>query len=149
MSQGGTFRPAEILLVEDNPGDARLILEVTRDSKSTSRIHHVTDGVDAMLFLRRQGKFAEAPVPDIVLLDLNLPRKDGREVLAEIKNDDNLQHIPVIALTSSSSDSDIERCYDLGVNAYLVKPTDFGKFVDVVNAVEKFWLHVVTLPGNH
>lgn len=140
-------RPAEILLVEDNPGDARLTFEALKSSgTSTNHIHHVSDGEQAMRFLRRQDPYANAPVPDVVLLDLNLPRKNGREVLQEVKSDPVLRSIPVVALTTSSARDDVNSCYALGANAYIVKPVEFDRFLDVVKSFESFWLQTVSLP---
>jgi CheY-like chemotaxis protein len=145
-----TGRPAgdaiDILLVEDNAGDARLAREAMRDSKIRNVLHHVTDGEEALAFLRRQGAYADAPRPDLVLLDLNLPRKDGREVLAELKADDDLKRIPVVILTVSSADEDILRAYELHANCYITKPIDLGQFLKVVRSIEDFWLSIVKLP---
>jgi two-component system, chemotaxis family, response regulator Rcp1 len=139
-------RPIEILLVEDSPSDTELTLEALRDFKVRNHVSVVEDGVQAMQFLRRQGPYAEAPRPDMILLDLNLPRKDGREVLAEIKADDHLQSIPVVVLTTSRADQDILRAYQLNANCYIQKPVDFNQFLEVVRSIESFWLFVVTLP---
>lgn len=137
---------ADILLVEDNPGDVRLTIEALRDAKVHNALHVAADGVEAMAFLRREGRYAEAPRPDLVLLDLNLPRKDGREVLAEIKGDPALRRIPVVVLTTSQAEQDVLRSYDLNCNAYIVKPVDLDQFIEVVRSIEGFWLTVVTLP---
>lgn len=139
-------RPIEILLVEDNPGDARLTFEALKDGLTVSTVHHVTDGEQAMLFLRKQGPFVDAPTPDIILLDLNLPRKNGREVLHDMKADEALRGIPVVALTTSSARDDVNACYALGANAYVVKPVEFDRFLDVVRAFEDFWLKTAILP---
>jgi CheY-like chemotaxis protein len=139
-------RPIEILLVEDNEGDLRLTREAFREGKVTNNIHAVADGEEAMEFLRRQGRFADAPRPDIVLLDLNLPRKDGREVLAEIKADPHLRRIPVVVLTTSRAEQDVLRAYDLNCNCYINKPVDLEQFFRVVEMIDSFWLTVVTLP---
>jgi CheY-like chemotaxis protein len=136
----------DILLVEDNEGDARLAREAMRDSKIRNTLHHVNDGEEAMAFLRRTGRFAAAPRPDLILLDLNLPRKDGREVLAEIKADESLKRIPVVILTVSSAEEDILRSYNLHANCYITKPLDLDQFVKVVRSVEDFWLTIVRLP---
>jgi two-component system, chemotaxis family, response regulator Rcp1 len=141
-------RPVEILLVEDNPGDERLTREALKEGKVYSNLHWVKDGVEAMEFLRRQGKFKEAPRPDIILLDLNLPRKDGREVLEEIKSDHELKRIPVVVLTTSKAEEDVLRTYDLHANCYVTKPVDLEKFMVVVKSIDVFWLTVVTLPPN-
>ena len=140
--------PIEILLVEDNPGDVRLTKEALREGKVYSTLHTVKDGVEAMEFLRRQGKFKDAPRPDIILLDLNLPRKDGREVLEEIKSDDSLKRIPVVVLTTSKAEEDVLRTYNLHANCYVTKPVDLEKFMVVVKSIDVFWLTVVTLPPN-
>ncbi len=140
-------RPIEILLVEDSPSDVRLTLEILDQAKMANRVSHVEDGVEAMEFLNRQGKFAAAPRPDLILLDLNLPRKDGREVLAELKSDPDLATIPVVVLTTSKAEQDVLRSYELHANCYVTKPVDFTSFLDVVQSIEKFWLAVVTLPG--
>jgi chemotaxis family two-component system response regulator Rcp1 len=136
----------EILLVEDNPADADLTREKLQSAKIHNRLHVVGDGVDALRFLRAQGEFAAAPRPDLVLLDLNLPRKDGREVLAEIKGDPSLRRIPIVVLTSSEAESDVLRSYDLGANCYITKPVDLAQFTRIVKAVEDFWFAVVRLP---
>lgn len=136
----------EILLVEDNPGDVRLTREALKRGKVVSNLSIVSDGLDAMSFLRKEGQFAEAPSPDLVLLDLNLPGKDGREVLAEIKMDELLQHIPVVIMTSSEAEEDIARSYALHANCYVTKPVDLQQFLKVVATIEEFWLTVVRLP---
>jgi CheY-like chemotaxis protein len=140
--------PTEILLVEDNPGDVRLTKEALREGKIYNNLHWVQDGVEALEFLRRQGKHADAPRPDIILLDLNLPRKDGREVLLEIKGDEKLRQIPIVILTTSKAEEDVLRSYHLHANCYITKPVDLGKFIDVVKAIDVFWLTVVTLPSS-
>jgi CheY-like chemotaxis protein len=140
-------RPVEILLVEDNPGDARLTREALKEGKIRNSLHHAIDGVEAMAFLRREGKHQDAPVPDIVLLDLNLPRKDGREVLSEMKQDPRLRSIPVVVLTTSEAEQDIVRTYELHANCYITKPVDLEKFIDIIRAIEDFWLAVVRLPS--
>jgi two-component system, chemotaxis family, response regulator Rcp1 len=140
--------PIEILLVEDNPGDVRLTKEALKEGKVYSNLHTVKDGVEAMEFLRRQGKYAGVPRPDIILLDLNLPRKDGREVLEEIKSDDALKRIPVVVLTTSKAEEDVVRTYNLHANCYVTKPVDLEKFMVVVKTIDTFWLTVVTLPPN-
>lgn len=139
-------RPAEILLVEDNPGDVELTREGFQEAKIKNNLHVVPDGVAAMEFLRREGKYAEAPRPDIVLLDLNLPKKDGREVLAEIKDDDDLKTIPVVILTTSKADEDIVKSYQLSANCYITKPVDYAGFAQIVKSIENFWFSVVVLP---
>jgi len=137
-----------ILLVEDNPGDVDLARTSLEDSKLRNALHTVGDGEEAMLFLRRKGKYAEAPRPDLVLLDLNLPKKDGREVLAEIKSDEDLKRIPVVILTISKDEEDILRTYNLHANCFITKPIDLSQFVKVVKAIEDFWLTIVKLPPN-
>ena len=139
-------RPVEILLVEDNPGDERLTREALREGKVYSNLHWVKDGVEAMEFLRRQGRHAGAARPDIVLLDLNLPRKDGREVLQDIKGDAELKRIPVVVLTTSKAEEDVLRSYNLHANCFVTKPVDLEKFIVVVKSIDAFWLTVVTLP---
>ena len=140
-------RPIEILLVEDNLGDARLTQEALREAKVRNRLSHVRDGVEALAVLRREGVHAEAPRPDLILLDLNLPRKDGREVLAEIKLDESLRRIPVVVLTVSQADEDILRVYNLNANCYITKPVDLEQFIKVVRSIEDFWLTIVKLPN--
>jgi CheY-like chemotaxis protein len=140
------MRPIEILLVEDSPSDTELTLEALRDFKVRNHVNVVEDGVQAMEFLRRQGPHAKAPRPDLIMLDLNLPRKDGREVLAEIKGDGDLKTIPIVVLTTSRADQDILRSYQLNANCYINKPVDFNQFLEVVRSIESFWLFVVTLP---
>ena len=139
-------KPIEILLVEDNPGDVRLTQEALRDGKVRNSMHVAADGVEALAFLRREGKFADARRPDVILLDLNLPKKDGREVLAEIKTDPDLRRIPVVVLTTSEAEEDILRAYNLYANAYVAKPVDLDKFIAVVKSIEDFWLEIVKLP---
>jgi CheY-like chemotaxis protein len=136
----------DILLVEDNPGDVRLTKEALRDAKVLNEIYVAKDGVEAMEFLNKKGSFKEAPIPDMILLDLNLPRKDGREVLAEIKKDPKLKHIPVIILTTSKADEDIVKSYNLHANAYITKPVDLNRFVEIIHALEEFWFTIVKLP---
>ena len=139
-------RPAEILLVEDNPGDVELTREALSDAKISNNLHVVQDGVEAMAFLRHQGRYAGAPRPDLILLDLNLPKKDGREVLTEIKEDADLRIIPVVVLTTSKADEDIMKSYRQHVNSYITKPVDFAGFTKVVKSIECFWFSVVVLP---
>jgi len=140
------LRPIEILLVEDNPGDVGLAREALRDSKVSNLLHVARDGVEAMDFLKRRGAFADASRPDLVLLDLNLPRKNGHEVLAEIKSDPDLRRIPVVILTTSKEETDIAKSYDHHANCYITKPIDLGAFLSVVREIESFWLTIVTLP---
>jgi two-component system, chemotaxis family, response regulator Rcp1 len=148
MSKPITGKPVEILLVEDNPGDVRLAIEALKDAKVRNNLHVAGDGVEAMDFLRRKGKYAQSPHPDLILLDLNLPRKDGREVLEEIKTDDDLKRIPVVILTTSKDESDILKTYNLHANCYITKPLDLDRFVEVVKSIEDFWLTIVKLPPN-
>jgi CheY-like chemotaxis protein len=140
-------KPVEILLVEDNEGDVVLIEEVFEESKIKNSLHVAEDGEEAMLYLHGEGKFSGSPRPDIILLDLNLPNKDGREVLREIKEDENLHNIPVIVLTTSNAEKDILRAYELHANAYITKPLDFDQFLNVVGSIVNFWLEVVKLPS--
>lgn len=140
-------RPVEILLVEDSPTDVLLANEALEGSTIVDQLHTVPDGVEAMAFLRAEGKYADAPRPSLILLDLNLPKKDGREVLAEIKTDEALKRIPVVVLTTSKSEVDILKAYGLHANCYIVKPVNFEKFAEVVRYIENFWFAVVTLPG--
>jgi len=140
------IRPAEILLVEDNPADVRLTMEALKEEKFHSNLHVVTDGEEALAFLRRQGKYSKAARPDLILLDLNLPKVDGREVLREIKGDDRLKSIPVVVLTVSKSEEDILKSYKLHANCYITKPVDLTQFVKVAQSVQEFWLTIVKLP---
>jgi len=140
-------RPIEILLIDDSPGDVRLTREALRDAEVRNTLHVVTDGVDALRFLRREGEHRDAFRPDVILLDLNLPRKDGREVLREIKADDALRGIPVVVLTSSQAEEDICRAYDLRANCYIIKPIDLEQFIAVVRSIEMFWFALVKLPA--
>jgi len=140
------FKAIDILLVEDNPGDARLAKEALKDSKLRNNLHIVEDGVEAMDFLYRKGKFNNVPRPDLILLDLNLPKKDGREVLAEIKTDENLKRIPVVVLTISKAEEDILKSYNLHANCFITKPIDLDQFIKVVQTIEDFWLTIVKLP---
>jgi CheY-like chemotaxis protein len=133
-------------MVEDSPSDAQLTIEALRAAKIANRLNHVEDGVEALRFLRQEGPYAEAPRPDLILLDLNLPRKDGREVLDELKRDPDLKVIPVVVLTTSRSEQDVLRSYQLHANCYITKPVDFTQFMGVVKAIEHFWLTIVTLP---
>lgn len=140
-------RPADFLLVEDNPGDVRLTQEALKSHKVQNNLHVVSDGEEAMAFLHRQGKYAGAPRPDIILLDLNLPKKDGREVLAEIKSDPSLKTIPVVIITSSEAEQDVIKSYNLNANCYVTKPVNLDQFVKVVQSINDFWLTIVKLPG--
>ncbi len=141
------MRPVEILLVEDNPGDIRLTREALGEAKVRNNLHVATDGVEAMAFLRQQAPYANAARPDLVLLDLNLPRKDGREVLQEIKADPALRYLPVVVLTTSSAERDILESYQLYANCYITKPVDLDQFLKVVTSIEDFWLTIVKLPS--
>ncbi len=138
----------EILMVEDNPGDVRLTREALKESKVRNKMHVVEDGVEALAFLRREGQYADAPHPDLILLDLNLPRKNGREVLAEIKEDPDLRRIPVVILTISQAEEDALKTYDLHANCYITKPVDLDQFIKVVRSIEDFWFGIVKLPPN-
>lgn len=144
----GNIRPIEILLVEDNPGDVRLTREALKEGKVLNKLNVVKDGVEAMEFLRKRGKFTIESRPDLILLDLNLPKKDGREVLAEVKGDPNLKRIPVVILTTSKSEQDIIKTYDLHANCYITKPVDLNQFMNVIQSIEEFWLTIVNLPPN-
>ncbi|MGF7238841.1 MAG: response regulator [Frankia sp.] len=142
------FMPIEVLLVEDDPGDVLMTREAFADHKVKNNLHVVSDGVEALSFLRGEGEFSDAPRPDLILLDLNLPRKDGRDVLAEVKTDEGLRRIPVVVLTTSEAEEDVLRSYDLHANAYITKPVDFERFVDVVRHIDDFFVSVVRLPGH-
>ncbi len=139
-------KPVEILLVEDNEGDIGLIEEILEETRIRNILHVATDGEEALLYLYGKGKFSGSPHPDIVLLDLNLPKKDGREVLKEIKKDESLKKIPVVVLTTSQAEKDILRAYELNANAYVTKPLDFDQLIDVVTSIANFWLGIVKLP---
>jgi len=146
MNEQERTTPVEILLVEDNPGDVRLTQEALKESKVTNNLSVAEEGVEALAFLKREGKYADAPRPDLLLLDLNLPKKDGRELLEEIKADEHLRRIPVVVLTTSKAEEDILRMYDQHANCYITKPIDFDQFIDVVKSIEDFWLTIVKLP---
>lgn len=141
-----TYTFVEILLVDDNPGDVRLTMEALKDAKVRNNLNVVYDGVEALSFLRRDGKYVDAPRPDLILLDLNLPKKDGREVLLEIKSDERFKRIPVVILTTSKDEQDVLSAYDLNAACYISKPVDFDQFVKVVKSIEDFWLTIVKLP---
>ena len=141
-------RPIDILLVEDSPADVRLTREALKDAKVLNTLHVVQDGMAALAFLRQLGQYANSPRPDLILLDLNLPKKDGREVLAEIKQEENLKRIPVVVLTTSRAEEDVVRSYNLHANAYVIKPVDLKQFLQVIRSFEEFWLAVVTLPSS-
>ena len=142
----GNIKPLNVLLVEDNPGDVRLMREALRDGSRQKKLDAVEDGEEALAYLRRQPPFSNAPKPDLIFLDLNLPKKDGREVLQEIKRDENLRRIPVVILTTSEAERDISHVYDLHGNCYVKKPTDLDEYMHVIRACENFWLHIVRLP---
>ncbi len=139
-------KPFEILLAEDNVTDVMLTRKALKNAKIRNRLHVVEDGVEAIEFLRKKGKYREVPTPGLVLLDLNMPRKDGREVLAEVKRDPELKIIPIVVLTTSSNDKDVLEAYGLHANSYILKPVDFDQFCEVIQALDKFWFNVVKLP---
>jgi chemotaxis family two-component system response regulator Rcp1 len=147
MTTNSHTRPIEILLVEDNPGDVRLTIEAFKEGKVRNNLNVARDGVEALSMLRREGSFAGLARPDLILLDLNLPRKDGRELLADIKADDTLKRIPVVILTTSHAEEDVLQTYDLHANCYITKPVDFEQFISVVQSIDDFWLTVVKLPA--
>ena len=149
MNTESLVHPIEILLVEDNPGDIRLTTEALKEQKMYNNLNVVTDGVEAMAYLRREGKYSGAKRPDLVLLDLNLPKKDGREVLKDIKTDDNLKAIPVVVLTVSKSEEDILKSYNLHANCYITKPVDLVQFLKVAKSVQEFWFTMVKLPPKY
>ncbi len=146
MTSSTTARPVEILLVEDNPGDVRLTKEALKEDKLHNRLHVVGDGLEALAWLRREGPYADSPRPDIILLDLNLPKKDGREVLSEVKADEELRRIPVVVLTTSRAEEDVLRAYNFNANCYITKPVDLEQFIKVVKSIQNFWLTIVKLP---
>lgn len=146
MTRWEDGKPIEILLVEDNPGDVRLTMEALKEAKVSNNLNVAMDGVEAIDYLTKSGKYQSATTPDLILLDLNLPKKDGREVLAEIKIDERLRYIPVVVLTTSDAEQDILRTYHLYANCYITKPVDLEKFIKVVESIENFWLTIVKLP---
>jgi len=148
MSAAEAMRPVEILLVEDNPGDVRLTREALKEAKVINNLTVLKDGVEALAFLRQQGSYGSAVIPHLILLDLNLPKKDGREVLAEIKADEKLKRIPVVVLTTSQDEQDVFKSYNLHANCYVTKPVDLEQFMTVVKSIEDFWLGIVMLPKN-
>jgi len=148
MTTDNKLKPIEILLVEDSPGDVRLTIEALKEGKILNNLSLAKDGVEAMAFLRKEGKYANHKRPDIILLDLNLPKKNGQEVLSEIKNDKSLKRIPVVILTISKMEEDILKTYENHANCYIVKPVDLDQFLGVVRAIEDFWLTIVKLPNN-
>ena len=147
MTSEVTVKPIEILLVEDNPGDVRLTQEALKENKVCNTMSVVEDGLEAVSFLRQEGKYSDAPRPDLILLDLNLPKKDGREVLAEIKNDPDLKRIPVVVLTTSKAEEDIIKMYDNYANCYITKPVDLDEFISIIKSIENFWVNIVKLPA--
>ncbi|MDD4954784.1 MAG: response regulator [Candidatus Omnitrophica bacterium] len=149
MNNGSCFSPVEILLVEDNPADVRLMVETLKEEKICNNLNVVVDGEEALMYLRKQGKFSKVKRPDLILLDLNLPKVDGREVLKEIKTDEKLKTIPVVILTVSKAEEDILKTYKLHANCYITKPVDLAQFSKVARAVNDFWLTIVKLPPNN
>ena len=143
-----SIKPVEILLVEDNPGDIRLTIEAFKESKIPNNLNIAEDGIEAINYLKGKGKFKDKYLPDIIILDLNLPKKDGREVLAEIKEDKQFMHIPVVIFTTSKAESDLFKSYDLHANCYISKPLNMTQFIDIVKAVELFWFTIVSLPAH-
>jgi len=148
MSVAELMKPVEILLIEDNPGDVRLTKEALKEAKAINNLTVLKDGDEALAFLRHQGIYDNAATPHLILLDLNLPRKDGREVLAEIKADEKLKRIPVVVLTTSQDEQDVFKSYNLHANCYVTKPVDLEQFISVVKSIEDFWLGIVVLPVN-
>jgi two-component system, chemotaxis family, response regulator Rcp1 len=148
MTAAEIMKPVEILLVEDNPGDVRLTREALKEAKVINNLTVLKDGVEALAFLRQQGAYGGAAIPHLILLDLNLPKKDGREVLAEIKADEKLKRIPVVVLTTSQDEQDVFKSYNLHANCYVTKPVDLEQFMTVVKSIEDFWLGIVMLPKN-
>jgi two-component system, chemotaxis family, response regulator Rcp1 len=148
MNSTASHKQVEILLVEDNPGDVRLTTEALKEGKITNHLNVVNDGIEAMAFLRKEGKYSNVNRPDLILLDLNMPKKDGREVLTEIKNDHSLKSIPVIILTTSESEQDILMTYESHANCFISKPVDLDQFLKVTQLIEEFWLSIVKLPPN-
>jgi two-component system, chemotaxis family, response regulator Rcp1 len=146
MTETREGRPVEILLIEDNPADVRLTVEVFKDSRIVNHISVAADGEEALVFLQKRGKYSGADRPDLIILDLNLPRKDGREVLSEIKADPELKTIPIIVLTTSDADQDVWKAYNSGVNSYITKPVDLEQFIRIFRSIEDFWLTIVKLP---
>ena len=148
MSFKDKLRPVEILLIEDNPGDVRLTKEALKEGKLINNLHVVGDGVEALAYLEKQGKFIDEPTPDLILLDLNLPKKDGRELLAEIKEDEHFKQIPVVVLTTSKAEADIIQSYESHANCYITKPVDMNQFIKIVKSIEFFCFSIVKLPPN-
>ncbi len=148
MDKNISIKPVEILLIEDNPGDVRLTVEALKEGKILNNLNVVYDGVEAMEYLKREREFKDKPRPELIILDLNLPKKDGREVLEEIKQDDKLKRIPVVILTTSEADRDILKTYNLHANCYITKPVDMDQFIKVVKSVSDLWFSIVKLPPN-
>ncbi len=146
MNEINKFKAVEILLIEDNPGDVRLTIEALKESKIINNLNVVEDGIEAILYLKKDNKYKDKPRPDLIILDLNLPKKDGREVLGEIKSDDNLKQIPVVILTTSEAEEDIIKTYELHANCYITKPVNMEQFIKVVKSVGDFWFSIVMLP---
>ncbi len=148
MTASSTTQPLDILLVEDNPGDVRLVEEALRDSLTRNRLHVARDGMEAMDFLQRQGRFSDAPRPSLIIMDLNLPKKTGHEVLSEVKSDPSLKYIPVLILSGSQQKRDIVECYQRHANCYITKPADLDQYMHAIRSIEEFWLSRVELPPN-
>ena len=146
MNVRNTFKAVEILLIEDNPGDVRLTIEALKESKIMNNMHVADDGIEALSFLKKEGIYKDKPRPDLIILDLNLPKKDGREVLGEIKSDDSLKQIPIVILTTSEAEEDIIKSYELHANCYITKPVNMEQFIKVVSSVGEFWFSTVMLP---
>ena len=147
MSLGNGLKAVEILLIEDNPGDVRLTIEALKECKILNNLNVAVDGIEAMSYLNREGKFKDDPRPDLIILDLNLPKKDGREVLREIKEDDSLKKIPVVILTTSEAEQDILKSYELHANCYITKPVSMNQFIKIVKSISYFWFYIVILPS--
>jgi CheY-like chemotaxis protein len=148
MTSGKTAKPIDILLIEDNPGDVRLTREALKEAKVRNTLQVVQDGEEAMAYLQRVGRYKDATRPDVIFLDLNLPRKTGLEVLKDVKADNDLRRIPIVVITTSSAEQDIIRSYDLHANCYVTKPVDLGQFLEVVKSIDEFWLTIVRLPSD-
>ncbi len=146
MNMKNKFKAVEILLIEDNPGDVRLTIEALKESKIMNNMHVADDGIEALSFLKKEGIYKDKPRPDLIILDLNLPKKDGREVLGEIKSDDSLKQIPIVILTTSEAEEDIIKSYELHANCYITKPVNMEQFIKVVKSVGDFWFSIVMLP---
>ena len=146
MDRNNKFKAVKILLIEDNPGDVRLTIEALKEAKIMNSMHVADDGIEALSFLKKEGIYKDKPRPDLIILDLNLPKKDGREVLGEIKSDDSLKQIPIVILTTSEAEEDIIKSYELHANCYITKPVDMEQFIKVVKSVGEFWFSIVILP---